>query len=177
MPGFDWDRARSDRIRAERGTEPVWGPDGPPRRARKPVPEASRTALIERRLAEFKALSYEAQLVYFDGLKRDLTRALGCDEAAAKVISERFKPYLKLRRPRPPVRPAATPATGGPSRPRPAQPPLTPSDDPATAILQFVRRRPGQLTQKECLRVLRGPLSDVLRLKGLARDPQTGSFA
>jgi hypothetical protein len=143
------------------------------------VPAAQRDAHIERRLTEFKARSYEEQLTSFGFLRRDLERLLGSDEAAVEVIRERFKPYLKSSRPKPPpVRPARLPVATRPPDRRPApQPPLTPSDDPATAILQLVRRRPGQLSQTECLWVLRGLPTDSLQRRGLTRDPQFGSCA
>jgi hypothetical protein len=143
------------------------------------VSEATRTIAIERRLSEFKALSYEEQLVFFGPLRRDLTRLLDSDEAAASVISDRFKPYLKARRPTPAARPAPSPAaTRPPSRRSAPQPLPKASDDPASeAILQLVRRRPGQLTQMECLWVLRGLATDALRRKALTRDPHFGSFA
>lgn len=182
VPGFDWDKARSDRLRAERGTEPVWGPCGPPRPSRKPASAAHQTAAIERWLSDFKVWSYEEQLGSMGGLRRDLTRLLGSDEAAADVVRDRFKPYLKLRRTKPPVRTAHAPVaarkpprqpTGRPAR----QPTAQPIDDPARAILELVRRRPGQLTQKECQWVLRGLATDALRRRGLTRDEQFGSFA
>jgi hypothetical protein len=137
------------------------------------VSEATWTIAIERRLSEFKALSYEEQLVFFGPLRRDLTRLLDSDEAAASVISDRFKPYLKARRPTPAARPAPSPAaTRPPSRRSAPQPLPKASDDPASeAILQLVRRRPGQLTQMECLWVLRGLATDALRRKGLTREP------
>lgn len=43
------------------------------------------------------------------------------------------------------------------------------------AIVELVRRRPRELTQKQSLQLLRGSKTDFLQAKGLLQDKQFGS--
>lgn len=148
MGRLDWDRARRDRLVADRGGEPICDPGSPPSWARHtPAPARDQNAAIERWINEFKRLPYAQQLSYLTTVRRGLTRLTGSDDLAADAIRLRFKPLLKTR----PGRAAA---------PKPVAA-KTSVASAAAAILELVARRPDELTQKQCVALLAGDATDA----------------
>src|SRR4051794_1961291 len=143
MGRLDWDRARRERLVAERGSEASWGPGPPSAGHRRPAaPAAQQKLAIDRWLGEFRGLPYEQQLSYLTTVRRGLGRLLGSDELAAQTIKHKFKPLLMS-------------AAGGRGVVRSAGG-ATPNAKATAAIVELVTRRPDQLTQKQCIRLLAG---------------------
>lgn len=174
----DWDRARWDHLRSERGVEPQGIPASPATPRRKPAPRPEQLANIKRWQEELADLSYEEQLAYLAVLRRRLRRLFASDDRAAQVIAKKFKPILKIPGSKAAAKAASNEASAKTATYNVRRVPHPPRDKAIEEeIEQLVASRPGEMSQKTCSQVLTGSSSAKLDAAGLNQAEQYGSLA